>query len=66
MGKSKKTKTTQGDSRKGSPSDWWDSITINEKNYRAYTDWISNQSHTYDGLGYSGGRDEQADEHSRE
>ncbi len=64
MGKSKKTKTTQGDSRNDSQNDWWDHITINQQGIEAYLAWITTPTH--EGLGEYRSPGQQEDERDRE
>lgn len=64
MGRSKKTKTTRGDSPKSSPSDWMSEVAVNVYQYRAYAAWI--RTDTHEGLGGYRSPDEQEDECDRE
>ena len=66
MGRSKKTRTTQGDLQKGSPSDWWDDITITQEGIEAYLMWIENRDSTHEGLGEYRGAGKQEDECDRQ
>ena len=45
MDRSKKTRTTQGDLRKDSPSNWMDQVSIELDRYLAYTEWVSTPTH---------------------
>jgi hypothetical protein len=49
MEKSKKKKTTQEDSQKDSPNEWWDDITITQEGIEAYISWMDNQTTTWSG-----------------
>ena len=64
MGRSKKTKTTQGALQKGSPSNWMDQVSIELDRYLAYAEWISTPTH--EGLGKYRGSRQQEDERDRE
>lgn len=49
MGKSKKTKTTQGDSPKGSQDEyWWSNLTITDKDVERYKFWESMWNEEYE------------------
>ena len=45
MVRSKKTKITQEDLQKDSPSNWMDQVSIEVDRYIAYAKWISNATH---------------------
>ena len=64
MGRSKKTRITQGDLRKDSPSNWMDKVSIELDRYLAYTEWVSTPTH--ERLGEYRGSGQQENERDRQ